>query len=215
MTNAANATGRDSPVDVATTLSEHDSQTDPDLALAKLLQEQEHAWFMMHAGSGDSYVDQLTDVERATGTDDNTNDEDDGSGDLGMAVDMQQEEYRTHLRMILDMMGRGASAQLPQGADIEDMTYEELQELGEAIGKVQVGVSEQKMRQLVMGTYEETAPRRANCHCREQCTVCQELFEKKDSVMVLPCSHVYHSECISQWLQSSKLCPICSTAVEE
>ncbi len=39
-------------------------------------------------------------------------------------------------------------------------------------------------------------------------------FEGEDEVKVLGCGHSYHTPCISQWLQSRKICPICSTEVQ-
>ncbi|CAK7354908.1 unnamed protein product [Dovyalis caffra] len=41
------------------------------------------------------------------------------------------------------------------------------------------------------------------------CTVCMEDIEAGSEAIRMPCSHVYHSECIVQWLQTSHLCPLC------
>ncbi|XP_019150759.1 PREDICTED: RING finger protein 148-like [Ipomoea nil] len=43
------------------------------------------------------------------------------------------------------------------------------------------------------------------------CVVCQdELFSCKEKEVVdMPCSHMFHGECILQWLQISHRCPIC------
>ncbi|KAJ6929150.1 E3 ubiquitin-protein ligase SIRP1 [Populus alba x Populus x berolinensis] len=41
------------------------------------------------------------------------------------------------------------------------------------------------------------------------CTVCMEEIEGGSEATRMPCSHVYHSDCISQWLQTSHLCPLC------
>lgn len=44
----------------------------------------------------------------------------------------------------------------------------------------------------------------------EQCHICLDDFNVKESITQLQCNHYYHKECIKEWLtkQSSK-CPIC------
>lgn len=41
------------------------------------------------------------------------------------------------------------------------------------------------------------------------CTVCMEEITAGVEAIRMPCSHVYHSNCIVQWLQRSHLCPLC------
>ncbi|CAK7354910.1 unnamed protein product [Dovyalis caffra] len=41
------------------------------------------------------------------------------------------------------------------------------------------------------------------------CTVCMEEIKAGSEEIRMPCSHVYHSDCIVQWLQTSRLCPLC------
>lgn len=39
----------------------------------------------------------------------------------------------------------------------------------------------------------------------EQCAVCRMEFEAGEDVRLLPCSHVYHPDCIGQWLHINKV----------
>ncbi|CAK7354916.1 unnamed protein product [Dovyalis caffra] len=41
------------------------------------------------------------------------------------------------------------------------------------------------------------------------CTVCMEEIDAGREAIRMPCSHVYHSDCIVRWLQTSRLCPLC------
>jgi hypothetical protein len=41
------------------------------------------------------------------------------------------------------------------------------------------------------------------------CTVCMEGIEAGSEATRMPCSHVYHSDCIVQWLRTSYSCPLC------
>lgn len=42
-----------------------------------------------------------------------------------------------------------------------------------------------------------------------QCSVCWEDFQLNEQVRKLPCSHVFHSDCICPWLANHGTCPIC------
>jgi hypothetical protein len=43
------------------------------------------------------------------------------------------------------------------------------------------------------------------------CAICFELLVPGDGVLELPCSHLFHSDCIVQWLLNHQHCPICRT----
>jgi len=42
-----------------------------------------------------------------------------------------------------------------------------------------------------------------------QCSVCFENFNLDEQVKKLPCNHMYHPQCIDQWLVHHNTCPIC------
>lgn len=49
----------------------------------------------------------------------------------------------------------------------------------------------------------------------EKCTICLSEFENEEDVRRLPCMHLFHSECVDQWLTTNKQCPICRVDIEE
>ncbi|GMY08079.1 NEP1-interacting protein-like 1 [Fagus crenata] len=42
-----------------------------------------------------------------------------------------------------------------------------------------------------------------------ECIICLQEFETGSEVTRLPCSHVYHGDCIVKWLETSHHCPLC------
>lgn len=49
----------------------------------------------------------------------------------------------------------------------------------------------------------------------EKCTICLSEFEDNEDVRRLPCMHLFHIECVDQWLTTNKRCPICRVDIEE
>ena len=45
------------------------------------------------------------------------------------------------------------------------------------------------------------------------CPVCRDDFTAGESAITLPCSHSYHSPCITDWLKQRNLCPLCRYAL--
>lgn len=44
------------------------------------------------------------------------------------------------------------------------------------------------------------------------CSICTDAFENEESSnapRVLPCSHVFHQNCLSRWLENHSNCPVC------
>ncbi|GLT70112.1 hypothetical protein SLA2020_422100 [Shorea laevis] len=89
--------------------------------------------------------------------------------------------------------------------DIDNMSYEELLALGERIGNVSTGLSENVMSEcLKVSTYssdkkEEDAT----------CSICLEEYKNDEENGTLKCGHNYHVVCIKRWLSMKNACPIC------
>lgn len=96
--------------------------------------------------------------------------------------------------------------------DPDNMTYEELLDLGEAVGTQSRGLSQDLINLLPTSKYKFKNLFSAK-KARERCVVCQMRYKRGDRQIKLPCKHVYHSECITKWLSISKICPICNTEV--
>ncbi|AET00829.1 E3 ubiquitin protein ligase RIE1-like protein, putative [Medicago truncatula] len=47
-----------------------------------------------------------------------------------------------------------------------------------------------------------------------ECCICLAKYKDKEEVRQLPCSHVFHLECVDQWLKIISCCPLCKQGLE-
>lgn len=50
-------------------------------------------------------------------------------------------------------------------------------------------------------------------HDQSSCQICLEEFGAGDNIRTLPCLHIYHKQCIDQWLVRNRTCPICKASI--
>ncbi|XP_031488146.1 E3 ubiquitin-protein ligase BIG BROTHER [Nymphaea colorata] len=95
--------------------------------------------------------------------------------------------------------------------DPDNMTYEELLDLGEAVGTQSKGLPKEIISTLPISKYKCSIFSRKRT--RERCVICQMNYRRGDMCMTLPCKHIYHSGCVSRWLSINKACPVCFVEV--
>jgi E3 ubiquitin-protein ligase RNF115/126 len=49
---------------------------------------------------------------------------------------------------------------------------------------------------------------------KKNCVICLNDFEKGHKAMILPCTHLFHSSCIKDWLKTQNTCPICKHVID-
>lgn len=98
--------------------------------------------------------------------------------------------------------------------DIDNMTYEQLLELGDRIGYVNTGLKGDQIahciRKIKLTNLNDLA-RHFSAKADRKCSICQEEFEAGDELGKLNCGHGYHMECIKQWLGQKNSCPVCKS----
>eukprot|EP00268_Persea_americana_P042689 TRINITY_DN4274_c2_g1_i1.p1 TRINITY_DN4274_c2_g1~~TRINITY_DN4274_c2_g1_i1.p1 ORF type:complete len:182 (-),score=35.00 TRINITY_DN4274_c2_g1_i1:330-875(-) len=102
--------------------------------------------------------------------------------------------------------------------DVDNMSYEELLELGDRIGYVSTGLREEeivrclrKMKHSIL----DALPPHLSAGMEWKCSICQEEYEAEDEVGKLECGHCYHLYCIKQWLLQKNVCPVCKVAAAQ
>ncbi|XP_044506657.1 E3 ubiquitin-protein ligase BIG BROTHER-like [Mangifera indica] len=98
------------------------------------------------------------------------------------------------------------------GIDPDNMTYEELLELGETVGSQNRGLSQDLIAMLPISKYKCGLFSRKKSR-NERCVICQMEYKRGERRITLPCKHVYHASCGARWLSINKACPICYTEV--
>lgn len=93
--------------------------------------------------------------------------------------------------------------------DVDNMSYEELLNLGERIGNVSTGLSEDNMSKSVRVKVHYSSDQNQE---EVSCPICLEEYQNGDKIGAMEkCGHDYHEDCIKKWLLMKKLCPICKT----
>eukprot|EP00347_Sterkiella_histriomuscorum_P019388 403341818 len=144
---------------------------------------------------------------------------------LAMQFEDQERRHRDRDMMLTMMLGGhpmygGNSQQLLEQQQLQrvieeskqdnpdNMTYEQMLELGERIGKVSKGLTQQQISKIPWKFW------RASLTKKTDCSICFEEFADNQKFKVLPdCLHEYHHDCINKWLNEEKRCPVCNKDV--
>lgn len=89
----------------------------------------------------------------------------------------------------------------------DSMSYEQLLELGEQIGTVSRGITQDQIDRI------EVIEFKSNSFNQENCSICYEEYKQGEKLKQLNCKHVYHINCISTWLNKEKKCPMCKEEI--
>ncbi|XVF64519.1 hypothetical protein PTKIN_Ptkin09bG0175700 [Pterospermum kingtungense] len=174
----------------------HLDQVDSDFSMALALQEQEREFSMLETIESD-------DEEASYESNNNNNYEYSEEGlEAGGDLDFLEGEDSNDDEDLEEEFDE---------IDPDDLSYEELIALGEIIGVEKRGLSEKEISSCLVPCKFQSAECKTGI---DRCAICQVEYEEEEEVVALPnCEHPYHSECISQWLQIKKICPICNTEI--
>jgi len=93
-------------------------------------------------------------------------------------------------------------------------SYEQLMRLQDTVGVVSRGASQDDITSLRTLTVAEARKPDSKVVLGEQCSICRMEFELDDVLRCLRCCHAEHAECLDQWLNINKSCPLCQCEVQ-
>ncbi|XP_015942058.1 E3 ubiquitin ligase BIG BROTHER-related [Arachis duranensis] len=144
------------------------------------------------------------------------------SSDEAYARALQEAEEREMAARLLALAGindreageaedHGANSQDAwEDVDPDELSYEELLALGEVVGTESRGLSTDTLAGLPSIKFKTGSDQHGS---NDSCVICRMDYEDDESLTVLSCKHLYHPECINNWLKINKVCPVCSTEV--
>ena len=92
--------------------------------------------------------------------------------------------------------------------NVDNMSYEELLALEERMGNVSKGLTKEQLAKLPREKFLK------NKYIDDKCIICQYEFKNYEKLIVLPCKHCFHPDCIEEWLKNQKVCPYCKEEVK-
>lgn len=102
--------------------------------------------------------------------------------------------------------------------DIDYMSYEELLALGERIGNVNTGLSEETIESNLKTRIYRSSTASINLEelpstdeRSDSCVICQDEYMEGDKLGILDCGHEYHVSCVLKWLPVKNACPVCKS----
>lgn len=111
---------------------------------------------------------------------------------------------------IEDHGGISQSQDMWEEVDPDELSYEELIALGEVVGTESRGLSADNIASLPSVNYKMPISQDG---INDSCVICRLDYVDGDSLTVLHCKHSYHADCLNNWLQINKVCPVCSAEV--
>uniref|UniRef100_A0A0D9W732 RING-type domain-containing protein n=1 Tax=Leersia perrieri TaxID=77586 RepID=A0A0D9W732_9ORYZ len=101
------------------------------------------------------------------------------------------------------VLPRYPAARIQPNIDLND--YDALLALDEN-NHQHAGASESQINNLPQSVVQSN-------NIEEPCAVCLENPSVGDTIRRLPCFHMFHKECIDEWLRRKKLCPVCKSGI--
>ncbi|KAG8046818.1 hypothetical protein GUJ93_ZPchr0008g11706 [Zizania palustris] len=118
-----------------------------------------------------------------------------------------------HWNSVMDGSDQDTSNDRHRGMrmDIDGMSYEELLALGERIGTVSTGLSDDALSKCLKRILYVASTSTSHEDGDIKCIICQEEYLPAEEVAEMACKHHYHIVCIEEWLGQKNWCPICKS----
>jgi hypothetical protein len=72
-----------------------------------------------------------------------------------------------------------------------------------------------KQQQQLYQTYAHSKKSHQQQQLQKECAICMTEFENTEKIIHLPCKHIFHTDCITEWLKHNKICPVCKKQINK
>lgn len=117
---------------------------------------------------------------------------------------------------------RERAAALEVDVEEDELSYDALLHLSERIGDVRTErwamVAQRHIDTLPLESYDASAIDANTVPENDseiKCLVCQHEYQHQEQLRRLPCGHVFHAECVDEWLQTHDNCLYCRKSIVE
>lgn len=172
------------------------------MLLERMQMEQQQALQRLRRHRSSNTASSHNDGDGNNNNNDDNNDNENGGEDIDALLDMAEEGEEG------DEEGQGND-----DVDPDQMTYEQLLELGQQLGDVQQERWRVHGKNIVNSL---TVIKYSKDHALkdDMCVICQCSFEINEDVKILPCKHAFHKECVDAWLSDHKTCVTCKQSID-
>lgn len=87
--------------------------------------------------------------------------------------------------------------------------YENNLRLGDYIGYVHIGATDEQLKQLKVIKYDHTK------HDQDTCLISLDNLNDGDDIVILDCSHLFKKNALFEWLKEKKICAVCKHRIFE
>ncbi|CAO2815323.1 unnamed protein product [Amaranthus hypochondriacus] len=119
------------------------------------------------------------------------------------------------LPCIISVMGIREDLSKPRGASTETIdalpTYKFRLRKNDSIDSEPMCLKSNKAGYLSNGTQDE----RVISNEDALCCICLAAYVDNEELRELPCSHLFHTECVDKWLKINASCPLCKLEIRE
>ena len=94
----------------------------------------------------------------------------------------------------------------------DDIDIFDFNQIHESLNKMNNPTDEDILNELPETEIGDISKLEAN---RKNCVICITDFKSGDKATMLPCIHMFHTNCIQSWLKSNNICPVCKFKLTE
>ncbi|KAJ1688471.1 hypothetical protein LUZ63_019861 [Rhynchospora breviuscula] len=83
------------------------------------------------------------------------------------------------------------------------------------LASLERGASDEQLSELPQWRFKGTNKSSNRRDENSECCICLAKYKERDELRQLPCSHVFHQQCVDRWLRIISSCPLCKQELKK